>query len=165
MTGIGLSGILFSFTCGKEFLMLVYSSQWATDSCTLFFKAYSVYLLSCSMNGMSEAFAYGLANKEVLTKLQGLMLFNSVLYIGLNVGLSQYFGMVGLVYANCVNMFVRASLSLWISLSSTTYSEQISKLFSIVFRVLTHLYFLGLIALGVAGSFVAKYILTKVLKF
>jgi len=79
--GIGISAIIFSQFCAEDFIFLLYSEKWATHSAADIMKAYCVSLFFMSMNGMTEAFAYGLANKDVLTKLQGIMLINSVVYV------------------------------------------------------------------------------------
>jgi len=64
--GIGVCAIIFSQGCAKEFVLLVYSEKWATDSTSSIMKAYCAYLMFMAMNGMAEAFAYGLANQKVL---------------------------------------------------------------------------------------------------
>lgn len=66
MLGIGVCAIIFSQICAQEFILLVYSETWATDSTSAIMKAYCIYLMFMSMNGMAEAFAYGLANQKVL---------------------------------------------------------------------------------------------------
>ena len=116
MMGIGVSAIIFSQFCSNNFILVAFSSQWATPSATKIMKSYCVYLFFMSLNGMSEAFAYGLANQKVLTQLQGLLVFNSVLYITAVLLCSSQFGIVGLIYANCLNMGVRASMSLYLSI-------------------------------------------------
>jgi len=62
MMGVGVCAITFSQVCSYKFILLVYSSTWATPSTVLIMKAYCFYLIFMSMNGMAEAFAYGLAN-------------------------------------------------------------------------------------------------------
>ena len=69
MVGIGVAGIMFSQVCASEFILLVYSETWATPTAVAIMKAYCFYLLCMSANGMSEAFAYGLADQKVLSKL------------------------------------------------------------------------------------------------
>jgi len=71
--------------------------------------------------------------------------------------LSNYFGIIGLVFANCLNMSIRACFSLHISLGD----KSVIALFR---EVLSHKWFLGLAALGAAGSVVAKVLLTYVLE-
>lgn len=79
--GIGLSAVMFSQLCAEDFIFLLYSEKWATHSAADIMRAYCIALLFMSLNGMTEAFAYGLANKKVLNRLQGMILLNSVVYI------------------------------------------------------------------------------------
>ena len=71
-----------------------------------------------SLNGMSEAYAYALADNAILNQLQALMVFNSCVYIAAVIVLSNQFGIVGLVFANCLNMSIRALCSLSITLKA-----------------------------------------------
>ena len=160
MLGIGICAITFSQGCSREFIYLVYSEKWATESTISIMKAYCIYLMFMSLNGMSEAFAYGLANQKVLNQLQGLLFFNSLLYIGAVVLLSGKFGIIGLIYANCVNMGVRATLSLKISLDSTRDKTSILQ---IAAKIIKNKVFLGLIALGLAGTIIVKFALNYIL--
>ena len=81
MMGIGVSAIVFSQLCSYQFIFLCFSEKWATASAAKIMKAYCVYLFFMSLNGMSEAFAYGMADQKVLKQLQGLLVVNSVIYI------------------------------------------------------------------------------------
>lgn len=67
--GIGISAIVFSQFCADDFIFLLYSEKWATNSAAEIMRAYCIALFFMSMNGMTEAFAYGLANKSVLNQL------------------------------------------------------------------------------------------------
>uniref|UniRef100_A0A7S3MY64 Protein RFT1 homolog n=1 Tax=Strombidium inclinatum TaxID=197538 RepID=A0A7S3MY64_9SPIT len=109
---------------------------------------------------MSEAFAYGMSNKATLNKLQGMLVFNSVLYVTAVVTLSGKFGIIGLVYANCVNMGVRGVMSLVISVKAqnemiTDQNKKIS-LLAIVLRVLSHKFFAGILVLGAGAVFLTN---------
>jgi len=111
-----------------------------------------------SFNGMSEAFAYGQATPSVMTTLQGMLFFNSILYIGSVIVFSKYFGIVGLIYANCLNMGVRAIFSLKISLDEFTKARNIQDfgLFQLTARIFCHKVFIGLVTLGCFATFVVK---------
>ena len=87
--GVGVSAIMFSRFCSHQFLLLVYSEKWATESANEFMKAYCIYLGLMAINGMAEAFAYGLSNQEVLRKLQGMLMFNSCVYVAAVVVLTK----------------------------------------------------------------------------
>lgn len=161
VTGIGVAAVIFSQFCSLKFLLLVYSDKWATESAATFMKAYCVYLMFMALNGMSEAFAYGIANKEVLQKLKGLLFFNSVLYVLAVVVLTSSCGMIGLIYANCLNMAVRAFFSLKISLDKMSEVSNLPSgvLLRLFKNILLHKVFLGLTALAIVGTAIASPLL------
>lgn len=122
-------------------------------------QAYCTYLLFMAANGMAEAFAYGLANEHVLNQLQELMIINAAIYIGLTLAFSHYFGIIGLIYANCINMAIRAIWSLKISIAShNKYSSGTTTLTGLATQIIGHKFFLGLVAIGSGGTMAAFYV-------
>ena len=78
--------------------------------------------------------------------------------------------MVGIIYANCVNMAIRGTMSIKISmdkLHEITNREEFTT-GKLVFMVLMHKFFLGLCVLGVIGTAVAfkllEFLLLKLRK-
>jgi oligosaccharide translocation protein RFT1 len=69
VVGIGVSAAVFAEINAMEFLQLIYTDKWATESTCGFMRAYCRYLIFMALNGMSEAFAYGRANQTVLLSL------------------------------------------------------------------------------------------------
>ena len=131
-------------------------------------RAYCVNLLFMALNGMAEAFAYGLANQKVLESLQGLLIYNSVIYVLAVVFLSNEFGVIGLVYANCINMAVRGFCSLKISIDcmNREMEENDKKsgrncfsLFRLILNVFIHKFFIAIFFLSVVGTYFAEFIL------
>jgi len=165
MLGIGACAIMFSQVCSEQFIHLAFSKRWATPSTVRIMQAYCGYLMFMAANGMSEAFAYGLANEAVLLKLQGLMIINAAFYIALNLSFSSYFGIIGLVYANCINMGVRAVWSLSISLSDHNRDRKVkTSPAAFWLKVVTHQYFIGLVVLGAVGTVIAQHALNYLLQ-
>lgn len=80
------------------------------------------------------------------------MLANSVVYIAAVGVLFKYQGIVGLIWANVINMAVRGLLSLKISLQSLGEGVGLFKIFK---KVLMHKFFLALVTLGVIGTAIA----------
>ena len=100
-----------------------------------------------------------------------MLVFNSAVYIGAVVVLSGAYGIIGLTYANCLNMGVRSIMSLKFSLDqyNLSHPERTSVgLISLFSRILSSKYFIGLVCLGglasVAAKFVLEYILYNVLQ-
>ena len=104
MIAIGSGAIIFSKTCGMQFLLIIYSNKWATESCYELLQAYCIYCFFMAMNGIAEAYVFAKGSTDVLKTLRKLMLLNSITYIGLSYFLSQSLGIIGLVYSNCFNM-------------------------------------------------------------
>ena len=109
MLAIGTGAIIFSQTCGYQFIHIVYSEKWATDTCFELLKAYCVYCFFMAMNGIAEAYVFAKGDSETLKTLRQLMMVNSVMYIGMSYFFAQQFGIVGLIYGNCFNMFARST--------------------------------------------------------
>ena len=109
MTAVGTGGFIFAKTCGRQFILLVYSDRWASESCEELLQAYCLYCVFMGLNGVSEAFAFARGNEATLKRLRWLMVLNSVGYFALSLVLCQNVGIVGLIYANCANMFLRAT--------------------------------------------------------
>ena len=71
-----------------------------------------------AMNGTTEAFVLAKGNQQTLQKVRKLMVANSLLYIatGYMLSTSYVFGDIrGVIIANCVNMAVRASSSVYLA--------------------------------------------------
>ena len=88
MTAIGTGGFIFAKTCGRQFIMLVYSERWASLTCEELLQAYCLYCVFMGLNGVSEAFAFAKGNEVTLQKLRWLMVLNSIGYISLSFLLS-----------------------------------------------------------------------------
>jgi hypothetical protein len=76
-------------------------------------------------------------------------------------------GMVGIIYANCLNMAIRGVLSMKISLDKLyeiTKCEEFTT-GKVFIMVLLHKIFIGLCLLGVVGTIVASYLLDYLINF
>jgi hypothetical protein len=94
-------------------------------------------------------------------------MFNSVLYVISVIVFSKYFGIVGLIYANCVNMGIRAIFSLKISLDEFAKSRNLNDvgLVNLASRIVTHKMFLGLVTLGCFATFVVKIAMDHIIVY
>lgn len=113
MTAIGTGGYIFATTCGRQFIYIIWAEKWASDSCVALLQAYCLYCVFMALNGISEAYAFSKGAESTLKTLRWLMLFNTGIYVALSLVLSQQIGIVGLVYANCINMFIRTSTCIY----------------------------------------------------
>lgn len=108
MTAIGTGGFIFAKTCGRQFILVVHTEAWASESCVALLQAYCLYCVFMALNGISEAYAYSKGNEATMATLRRLMVLNTICYISLSLYLSQNMGVIGLVYANCANMLLRS---------------------------------------------------------
>ena len=142
--------------------MLVYSERWASPTCEELLQAYCLYCVFMGLNGVSEAFAFAKGNEVTLQKLRWLMVLNSIGYISLSFLLSQRLGIVGLVYANCVNMFLRATSCVYYTFHQMGKSMNETVLFFL--SIFTGKIYVGLVALAFFGcSILQAYVLPRLL--
>jgi len=85
---------------------------------------YALYVICCAVNGIAEAYAFAKSDSEKIAKLRNFMMVNSIVYLGacyLFAVEPGFFGFKGLIYANCLNMIMRATSSLYFAMAH--YSE------------------------------------------
>ena len=79
---------------------------------------------------------------------------------------THQFGIIGLIFANCVNMAVRGFCSLSISIDCINKEingddQKASKnhfnSFNLIFNVIIHKFFIAILALSVFGSYFVEY--------
>ena len=92
------------------------------------------------------------------------MVINALIYIVLTVLFSKIFGIPGLIYANMVNMAIRALWSLQISIENhNKMNKYQTSVKSILIKVLKSKIFLGLCVGGLFATFAAKKVLEGIL--
>ena len=67
-----------------QFILIVYSERWATETCFELLKAYCTYCFFMAMNGIAEAYVFSKGNSDTLKVLRQLMMVNSISYIGMS---------------------------------------------------------------------------------
>ena len=92
------------------------------------------------------------------------MVVNAVIYIVLTVVFSKIFGIPGLIYANMVNMMIRALWSLHISLENhNKMNKNQTSLKKVILQITKSKIFIGLLAFGVVATISGKYVLESIL--
>ena len=89
MIAIGTGGFIFAKTCGRQFIQVVHTDKWASESCVELLQAYCLYCIFMALNGISEAYAFSKGTDSTLKTLRWLMLLNTGLYVALSLVLSQ----------------------------------------------------------------------------
>ena len=67
-----------------QFLLIVYSEKWATESCYELLQAYCIYCFFMALNGIAEAYVFAKGSTEHLKMVRKIMIINSVMYIAMS---------------------------------------------------------------------------------
>ena len=155
MTAIGTGGFIFAKTCGRQFILVVHTEAWASESCVALLQAYCLYCAFMALNGISEAYAYSKGNEATMATLRRLMVINTICYISLSLYLSQEMGVIGLVYANCANMLLRSIACLAYTFKQYKKSSTETILFFV--SIFSGKIYLGLVALALGGCLILQH--------
>jgi len=101
-----------------------------------------------AFNGVAEAYAYAVNQGSQKNMRYGMLLNFAVYALAVSL-MSQWYGVRGLLYANCVQMGMRGVLSLMIAKVNIA---------GLGFKVATSLPFLGLTAMGSLANFTIQYL-------
>ena len=114
-----LLGCLFAFfgpAYSHTLIYLLYGTQWANHTeAPKILSIYCIYILFMSLNGITEAFIHSLSERTEIIKLNYVMILFSVLYMSVCVTCLWIFnlGTISMIIANCFNMFMRISYSIY----------------------------------------------------
>ncbi|EGD75027.1 hypothetical protein PTSG_07252 [Salpingoeca rosetta] len=114
-TAVMVGLVLACFGQGYSRLLLgIYGGEnLAQDDGVLLLQAYSVYVLCMALNGISECFVAASSSREEIDEHNRWMVAFSALYIIACFFLTPKLGAVGFIFANCINMLMRASKSFY----------------------------------------------------
>ncbi|KAL9651682.1 hypothetical protein ABK040_009297 [Willaertia magna] len=118
-----LLGCLFTFfgpSYSHTLIYLLYGKYWINTDASTLLGVYCFYILVMAVNGVTEAFLHASLNEKELIKLNYLMIWFSVIYLGISViglYLLPIYGTTILILANCFNMLMRITYSIIFILS------------------------------------------------
>lgn len=92
-------------------IRLLYGQKWSDGEAPTALRYYCLYIIVLAMNGTSEAFLHAVANESQLKKSNDSLLLFSLIYVMLNFLLIRSSGVVGLIFANSINMILRITYS------------------------------------------------------
>lgn len=107
MTLLGLVIFVFGVNFSELALFLYGGKNISLGIGSTLMKWQCFYICFISINGITECFTFAAMNEEQLTKYNRKMMALSVLFISSAYVLTRYFGSVGFIIANCVNMSAR----------------------------------------------------------
>ncbi|TYK16940.1 protein RFT1-like protein isoform X1 [Cucumis melo var. makuwa] len=101
---IGLIFMAFGPSYSYALIRLLYGQKWSDGEAPTALRYYCLYIIVLAMNGTSEAFLHAVANESQLKKSNDSLLLFSLIYVMLNFLLIRSSGVVGLIFANSINL-------------------------------------------------------------
>ncbi|KAF2903410.1 hypothetical protein ILUMI_02788 [Ignelater luminosus] len=114
VTSIGLVVIIFGQTYSHTLLYL-YGGRVLTDNSlpTTLLQFHCIAVLLLAVNGVTECYVFATMNNQELDKYNYVMVIFSVTFLVISYVLTNIFGPVGFILANCINMTARIFHSIY----------------------------------------------------
>ncbi|XP_050687419.1 protein RFT1 homolog isoform X1 [Eriocheir sinensis] len=109
---VSLIIITFGWSYSRVVLQLYGGAQLSEGGGTPLMRAQCFYVIFLAVNGITEAYTFASMDDSQLSRFNGFLVFFSVIYIISAVVLTQIFGALGFILANCLNMSLRIAYSL-----------------------------------------------------
>ncbi|XP_023611448.1 protein RFT1 homolog isoform X3 [Myotis lucifugus] len=100
-------------TEGERYVMTFLNVLNFGDQGPVLLRTYSLYVLLLAINGVTECFTFAAMSKEQVDRYNLTMLALSSSFLVLSYLLTRWCGSVGFILANCFNMGIRITQSLW----------------------------------------------------
>jgi oligosaccharide translocation protein RFT1 len=107
MIHIGLCFVCFGPAYSFLLLDLLYGARYSATAAPALLAAYCPYVALIAINGITEAFTRAVATASDIKIYNYLLIVFSGIFLSAAVGLIQYFGTIGLLIAECINMTLR----------------------------------------------------------
>ncbi|XP_063863644.1 protein RFT1 homolog [Scylla paramamosain] len=108
-----VSLIIVTFGWSYSSLALqLYGGAQLSESGTHLMQAQSFYVIFLAINGITEAYTFASMDDSQLHRFNRFLVFFSIMYVGSAMILTQVFGALGFIFANCLNMSLRIAYSL-----------------------------------------------------
>ncbi|XP_017786154.1 PREDICTED: protein RFT1 homolog [Nicrophorus vespilloides] len=108
VTSIGLVVIVFGYTYSHSLLYL-YGGRILTEDMlpTVLLRSHCFAVLLLAVNGVTECYVFATMDNKQLDRYNYIMVLFSVTFLLISYGLTNMFGPVGFILANCFNMTAR----------------------------------------------------------
>lgn len=106
--------LTFGWSYSSLVLQLYGGRQLRDGGGTQLMRAQCFYVVFLAINGITESYTFAAMDDIQLSRYNHLMVFFSFAYIGTAVLFTKILGAVGFVVANCINMGLRITYSLWL---------------------------------------------------
>ncbi|KAK3864782.1 hypothetical protein Pcinc_029562 [Petrolisthes cinctipes] len=105
--------VTFGWSYSNLVLWLYGGMQLSQGIGTQLMRAQSFYIVFLAVNGITEAYTFAAMDERQLSRYNYALAVFSVAYIGAALIFTYIFGAVGFILANCSNMGLRITYSLW----------------------------------------------------
>ncbi|KAB0364571.1 hypothetical protein FD754_008727 [Muntiacus muntjak] len=109
----GLTITVFGFAYSQLVLDIYGGAMLSSGSGPILLRAYCLYVLLLAINGVTECFTFAAMSKEEVDRYNFTMLALSSSFLMLSYVLTRWCGSVGFILANCFNMGIRITQSLY----------------------------------------------------
>ncbi|KAM4021864.1 man(5)GlcNAc(2)-PP-dolichol translocation protein RFT1 [Anomaloglossus baeobatrachus] len=113
VTLIGLVIIAFGYAYSQLALDIYGGSLLSGGSGPVLLRVYCLYVLLLAVNGVTECFTFASMSKEEVDRFNYIMLGFSLSFLCLSYYMTTWLGSVGFILANCFNMGLRITHSLY----------------------------------------------------
>lgn len=109
----GLTITVFGFAYSQLALDIYGGAMLSSGSGPVLMRSYCLYVLLLAINGVTECFTFAAMSKEEVDRYNFTMLALSSSFLVLSYLLTSWCGSVGFILANCFNMGIRITQSLY----------------------------------------------------
>lgn len=113
MVLLGMSIVIFGYSYSQLLLLIYGGSTLSSGSALTLLRWHCFYILLLAVNGITECFVFAAMSHQDIDRYNKMMIFLSAAFLCMSYYLTLAFGSVGFILANCFNMGVRISHSLY----------------------------------------------------
>ncbi|CAL1674191.1 unnamed protein product [Lasius platythorax] len=107
VTSIGLIVLVFGQSYSSTLLWLYGGSKLTLPLPVLLLRAHCLAILLLGINGVTECYTNATADSVTINKSNVIMVYESIAFLGASYLFATWFGPVGFIFGNCVNMSLR----------------------------------------------------------
>ncbi|OXU21372.1 hypothetical protein TSAR_005295 [Trichomalopsis sarcophagae] len=121
VTSIGLIVLVFGQSYSSLLLWLYGGEKLIADLPVLLLRAHCLAVLLLGVNGVTECYTNATADSTTINKNNLMMIYQSIAFLVTSYIFATWFGSVGFIFGNCVNMILRIYHS--VTFINKRYSE------------------------------------------
>ncbi|XP_011644754.1 protein RFT1 homolog isoform X1 [Pogonomyrmex barbatus] len=112
VTSIGLIVLIFGQFYSSMLLELYGGSKLTSPLPVFLLRAHCLAVLLLGINGVTECYTNATADSATINKSNVIMIFESIAFLGASYLFATWFGPVGFIFGNCMNMILRIIYSM-----------------------------------------------------